>query len=218
VDPVATLTAIPLFGSLTKDQAQNLISASRVRRYLKDAPIVKEGDPGHSMFVILQGRVEVSRLDAQGDRVIFHEIGEGEFFGEMSLLAGIRRTADVTAVESCKLLVIEETAFVRCVLASPEVAMRVISHLCHRLIQSDNARIASRPVRYRLVQALLDLSDDAGVVEISKAALGRRILARRETVSRELTRLAKEGYITQTSKRIALSDPHRLRAILEGQR
>jgi len=224
MNPVSTLVAIPLFGGLSKDRASELADASRLQRFEPEQQVIAEGEAGHTMFVILRGRVAVSRVNEQGNRIVFHELGPGEFFGEMSLLASTKRTADVFAIKPTQLMVIEKDAFIRCVLSSPDVAMRIVTHLCRRIRQGDSARIARRNVRQRLIDTLLLLAEkpegadpksDTVVLEISKTALGERILACRETVSRELSQLAREKYLRMNGKLIVIPKPDRLQDLAD---
>jgi CRP-like cAMP-binding protein len=188
-------------------------------------PVVTEGEVGHAMYVILAGRVEVSRLSEIGTRVHFHELGRGEFFGEMSLLTGAPRSADVSTTEASEFLVVDREAFVRTVLDSPDLALKIIAHLCTRLRQSDEARTSRRPVRQRLILALLELAEaptpsprglrQGPVVIMSRQHLADRISARRETVSRELAHLAADNYLRVVGKQIILCKPDKLRALCD---
>ena len=208
---------MPVFEGLGNDRIADLASRCLVRRFDPAVRIVTEGEPGHSMFVILLGSVEVSRLNEQGERVPFHRLGPGDWFGEMSLLGRMPRTADVTALTSTSLLVIDQDAFVRSVLSSPQVCLRVMARLCRRIRESDDARISRLPVRERLVGALLELgSHPEGappgclVVEMSRAKLAQRIQSRRETVSRTLHGMRTQGLIKVKGKMILIPEPERL--------
>ncbi|TSC31512.1 cyclic nucleotide-binding domain-containing protein [Corallococcus sp. Z5C101001] len=74
-------------------------------RYLSAGQVVvREGDPGHSMFVVLEGRVAVLHGGAPGANTEVGRLGAGEFFGELALLTGTKRTATVVTVEDVVLL------------------------------------------------------------------------------------------------------------------
>lgn len=225
MNAVATLMTVPLFGGLSKSQATSLAATCRFQRIEAGEAIIREGESGYTMFVVLRGRVAVSRENEHGVRILFHELGPGEFFGEMSLLSGSPRTADVFAIRPTQVLVVDREAFLRCVLGSPEVAMRIIGHLCGRIQQSDTARITRQTVRQRLVNALLALADhpkdeisnsELLVLETSKTALGERIVACRETVSRELSLLAKAKVIRMEGKLIIIPKPKLLQELAAG--
>lgn len=74
-------------------------------RYLQAGQVVvREGDPGHSMFVVLEGRVAVLRGNDGAANTEVGRLGAGEFFGELALLTGTKRTATVVTVEDVVLL------------------------------------------------------------------------------------------------------------------
>ncbi|RKG49554.1 cyclic nucleotide-binding domain-containing protein [Corallococcus sp. AB011P] len=74
-------------------------------RYLPAGQVVvREGDPGHSMFVVLEGRVAVLRGGDHGGNTEVGRLGAGEFFGELALLTGTQRTATIVTVEDAVLL------------------------------------------------------------------------------------------------------------------
>ncbi|MCP3136232.1 cyclic nucleotide-binding domain-containing protein [Pyxidicoccus xibeiensis] len=76
-----------------------------VTRFLQAGEVVvREGDPGTSMFVVLEGRVAVARESKDGGQVEVGQLGSGEFFGELALLTGAPRTASVVAVEDAVVL------------------------------------------------------------------------------------------------------------------
>ncbi|MFP2908051.1 cyclic nucleotide-binding domain-containing protein [Pyxidicoccus sp. 3LFB2] len=71
--------------------------------------VVKEGDPGTSMFVVLEGRVAVAREAEGREPIIMEQLGAGEFFGELALLTGAPRTASVVALEDAVVLELSQT-------------------------------------------------------------------------------------------------------------
>ncbi|WP_164017778.1 cyclic nucleotide-binding domain-containing protein [Pyxidicoccus trucidator] len=71
--------------------------------------VVKEGDPGTSMFVVLEGRVGVARESEGREPVVMEQLGAGEFFGELALLTGSPRTASIVALEDAVILELSQT-------------------------------------------------------------------------------------------------------------
>jgi len=219
------LAKISLFAGLPSAKLDELAAKCIRKKFGAKETVVFEGDTGYSMYVILAGRVVVSRLNETGSRVYFHELGPTEFFGELSLLSGVPRSADVTTLQSSEFLIIDRDSFVNTVLGSQEVTLNVLSHLCSRLRDADEARITKRPVRQRLILALLEQAEanahlqqgarDPYVVKSSRQQLADRIFARRETVSRELTQLAADKYVRIVGKQIVLCKPDKLRALCD---
>ena len=92
------LGEVDLFAPLTDEELHRLADRSRTLLYGPGETILKHGAPGGSLFVVFEGCVEVQLEQADGVRVCVAEVGAGEVIGEMSLLTGEPRSADVRAV------------------------------------------------------------------------------------------------------------------------
>jgi small-conductance mechanosensitive channel len=115
---VRTVAAVPVLASLSPDAHRALAQAAEERLYAGGEVVVREGEPGGSMFLIRRGRVAVT-VGADHREVAVTEAGG--YFGEMSLLTGEPRTATVTARGDCTVLEISADAFRAYVKSHPEV-------------------------------------------------------------------------------------------------
>ena len=102
----------------------------RSRECLEGVTVAGEGAPGYSFFVIAQGTAVVS---ADGDGLA--TLGPGDFFGEVAILGGGRRSATVTTTSPATLLVMFGTEFRRLQEAQPEVAARLEAAMADRLAE-----------------------------------------------------------------------------------
>jgi small-conductance mechanosensitive channel/CRP-like cAMP-binding protein len=136
------LDGVEVLAPLTDDQRAQLVAASRTLLYEAGQAIVREGDPGGSMFVVRRGEASVTLAQTDGELARHRE---GGFFGEMSLLTGDPRTATVTAVTDCELLEIDADAFRRVVLSDAAVVERVTAAVAQRRAELDQHR-ATRTV------------------------------------------------------------------------
>ena len=84
--------------------------AVRVEEISEGQAIVRQDDQGHEAFVVARGILKVVRSNG-GDETLLAQLGPGAMFGEMALLSGGRRTADVVAVDFCQLQVLERRDF-----------------------------------------------------------------------------------------------------------
>jgi CRP/FNR family transcriptional regulator, cyclic AMP receptor protein len=91
-DPTESLRRVPLFAGLDRKELELLAKLTKEQRYEAGATIVKTGAGGHGLYVIKEGKVSVVR---DGKKVA--SMGPGQFFGEISVLDGGPRTADVKA-------------------------------------------------------------------------------------------------------------------------
>ena len=91
-DPTESLRRVPLFAGLDRKELELLAKLAKEQRYEPGATIVKTGASGHGLYIIKEGNVSVVR---DGQKVA--SMGPGQFFGEISVLDGGPRTADVRA-------------------------------------------------------------------------------------------------------------------------
>ena len=110
--------------------------------------IFQAGDPGGVMHVVLSGRVEVSIVDEDRQRVVLHTLGPGEMFGELSLFDGEPRSASVRTVEETRTFLIDREDLERLFARRPRAAIDVLAVLGRRLRATDqllSQRVARNP-------------------------------------------------------------------------
>jgi small-conductance mechanosensitive channel/CRP-like cAMP-binding protein len=143
------IDGVEVLGSLSDEQRAQLVASAHAMLYEAGQAIVREGDPGASMFIVRRGEAVVTVGGADGELARHRE---GGFFGEMSLLTGDPRTATVTAVTDCELIEIGAEAFRRVVLADAAVVERVTAAVATRRAELDQHR-AARPTGSAVVEA-----------------------------------------------------------------
>ena len=88
------------FAEFPQEALEQLLSSTTVRSFATDQVVVREGEPGTSLFLIEEGDVEVRTTDPSGRRLLLARLGAGEFFGEVSVLTGTPRTATIVAINA----------------------------------------------------------------------------------------------------------------------
>ena len=134
---VNLLKGIPLFSELSDKDLEKITQVASKQRYHKDNLILIEEEIGSTMFVILDGRVKISRISDDGREVILSILSEGDFFGEMSLLDGQTRSANVTAIDESELMVIRREDFLQMLRDYPQIAINLLKELAQRIRKSD---------------------------------------------------------------------------------
>lgn len=133
------LAGVDLFAALDENQRRAIASATTPRTYGDGEAIVREGEPGHSMFVVGSGRVVVV---LEPDRREVATIERGGYFGEMSLLTGDPRTATVLARGDSVVLEIDAEAFRNLASVSPQAVEQVGVAAAARRVELDQMRAA----------------------------------------------------------------------------
>jgi CRP-like cAMP-binding protein len=105
--------------------------------YRKGEVVFRENEPGAEMFIVQVGRVEIFR-EIDGQHRFSRELEKGDFFGEMSLLEGIPRTATAQVLEDAELIVINGATFDQMIKSNIEIAVRMLRKLSMRLRETTN--------------------------------------------------------------------------------
>lgn len=93
-----------LLKDLTRDEFKQVVAKLNLRHYEKGTVVVKEGDPGNSLFIVVRGEVRVLTQTPTKKEVFLANLGEGDFFGEIALLTGKPRTATIITNTKSELL------------------------------------------------------------------------------------------------------------------
>jgi len=105
-DLVKSLRLIPIFKSLTKRDFSTFLGIIHNRNYLAGEYIFYQGDPGIGLYIIREGEVEIVRENDKGDKLTLAAIHKGDFFGELALIDGEKRSASAMAKSDTRLSVI----------------------------------------------------------------------------------------------------------------
>lgn len=141
-DPTST---IPLLRGLRPAQARIVVLMGQLQRFGPGETIVRQGDQGNEMYVIIEGRADVV-IGAGGERKRVDSVGRGDVFGEMALVRQDERTADVVASEPVEALMVNERFLARIQSRYPRIAAKVFLNLTRILsdrLERANARFVS---------------------------------------------------------------------------
>ena len=115
------LAKMPIFARLTERELLRVMQAVEVRSYVDKGMVIKEGDKGDELFIVLTGKVRVSR----GEQTLTF-LGPGEHVGEMALIRSVPRSANVTAVGPAELIAIRRADFFEILRREHEVAVKML--------------------------------------------------------------------------------------------
>ena len=131
------LRSVPLFGSLDDQAATDLRELLTVEDISAGTQLFHKGDSGDAMYLIESGRVRISIHDQDAQEVTLADLAQGDFFGEMALIDGRKRSADARVVQDARLAILSRPAFLAFVRANPDVALEMLSALSERLRRTD---------------------------------------------------------------------------------
>ncbi len=211
-----TLRKIPLFSSLGDEQLVDLGSVVTSREYGPGSVILAEGDPGDTLFLLLNGSAKVTRAAGEGREVVIAFIRAGEFFGELSILDGHPRSANVVALEDSQVYVIERSDFLGLIRRDPDLSIHLLQELARRIRASDQQieYLALNDAESRVFHTLIRVAEEIGAQDDSSDGTVLRLPPRqeladmagtsRETFSRVLRRLESKGMISRSPGHVQL--------------
>ena len=214
------LRRIPFLAPLDEQRLATLQQQCAVRRYAENELIIDFGDEDNDVYFVVEGRARVLYRAATGKEVILAEVTGGQFFGELAAIDGQPRSANVTALQSSQLCIMPGGVFRDLVLDVPDLGRGLLVLLAGR-VRALNTRLAEHAflnAAQRLYAELIRLSrpraDGSGMLVVSPPPfqhdLAARIGTRRESVSRELANLARDGLVEKTRGGLVLTDPREL--------
>jgi CRP-like cAMP-binding protein len=211
----------PFFGILEPELIQQLRAHARVRSVERGTTVFAKGDPGSSLFAVLEGQLKVISHSVQGKYAVFNVLTVGDIFGEIALLDGGERTADVIALSDCKLLVIERRDFMPLVFSRPNVAQKLIEILCRRLRNTSRQveEVMFLDLSAKLARTLLRLGDGAGgpTIAMTQSEVAQLIGASRESTNKQLRDWESLKWLRLERGEIVLIDTDSLAAVAMSQ-
>lgn len=122
------LKSVPLFAKLSGPELERIATTADELDFKEGRQLAKEGAAGREFFVIVEGTAEVTT----GSRKL-RTLADGDFFGEISLITRLPRTATVTTISPLRALVITDRSFRRMLADSPAIQRKVLEALGERL-------------------------------------------------------------------------------------
>jgi len=209
------LRNVPIFTDLTDSDLTKIASNMVPRVYEKGQMILLEESMGETFFIITQGAVKVTRLSADGREVILAILGESDFFGEMSLLDGEGRSANIVANEDAKVLTLSRSDFLDCLESYPKIAIALLEELAIRLRKSDQQieSLSLSDSEHRIGITLIRLAEELGTIKQGHVTvknlpyqqdIANMAGTSRETVSRTLKLLEEKKLVRRKNRNLTI--------------
>ena len=211
------LANVPLFNGLAPAELDALIPVARTVSLKSREELFHKGDQGAQVYVVIRGKLKVLTTSESGDDVVFSILGPGEVFGEVALLGGTPRTATVTAIDPCELLIIDRRDFLSFLRGHPDVAINLLEVLAQRMKRVsefvEDTLFLNLPLR--LAKKLVSLSQAYGQphaqglrldLKLSQEEWGDLVGTTRESINKQLRAWTEEGLITIDRGYIIIND------------
>jgi CRP/FNR family cyclic AMP-dependent transcriptional regulator len=204
-----------MFRSLSQADRAAMAAQMRAASYESGQLIFGRGDAGEALYLVVEGRVRLSVLSAEGRVLSFGHAGRGDIFGEIAALDGQGRTADATALTRATIMVLARSSLKQIMDTRPQLAQAAVDLLCRKLRRTSEQieGIALHSTQVRLARFLLAAMDIKGQGDaasrpkmlnlgMSQTELGLLLGASRSKVNEALATLQKLGAARHTGRHI----------------
>lgn len=204
---------------LTEAELSQLLRAARLADAAKGDVLLRQGDRGDSLLILLEGQARITVYTGNGREIVLEYAGAGAVLGEIALLDGGERTASVIAMGPVRYLSIGRGAFEALLAGNHRIALRIMRELALRLrvanqtIETDRAYAAAP----RLARFLLRLMRGEGaLITLSQTELSMFAGISRENINRQLSIWSQAGVTTVEPGGIRINDPDALEEIADS--
>jgi CRP/FNR family cyclic AMP-dependent transcriptional regulator len=220
-----SLAGVELFADLDLDARKAIAKQCHEARFAAGDVIMSHKDTGRDVFLILNGIVEVDVFSLDGRRTTFTEKGPGEIIGELAAIDGRPRSAHVIAKTDCWMATIAPDQFLKVLDTYPAVSRRIRSYLTEKVrvlserVFEFNALCVNNRIHVELLRCARSMTEEGPRISISPAPthaeIASRVSTHREAVSRELSRLQKDGLLEKVKDALVVTDVKMLESLVE---
>lgn len=211
------LAGVPLFAGLGQKEIDGLGAVARIKSYKAREEVFHKGDAGAQLYVVIRGRLKALTTSLDGDDVVFGVMGPGEVFGEIALLSEHPRTATVTAIDKCELLILDRRDLLAFLRANPDASIKLLGLLADRLKGVselvEDTHFLNLPVRLSkkllaFAQAYGERGDDGLRInlKLSQEEWGDLVGATRESINKQMRAWTEEGVIRVDAGHVVIVD------------
>ena len=211
------LSTVSIFSDLNQETLERVKNITTERKYPKGSMIILEEEYGDKLFIVKEGTVKITRVNDEGKEVILALLGSSEIFGEMAILDGESRSANVLAQENCNLIVVSSGDFIEILKDNFKVSFALMSELAKKIRKSDLQieALSLSDAEHRIGVSILSLAEDMGVIRNGKVTIQNLPFQQdianmsgtsRETVSRILKIFEDRQLILKEGHKVLIPD------------
>lgn len=219
----ALLVSHSLFADCDSTELSEIILRGRYTEYKKNDFLVRQGDSGDSLIIILDGIARTSMVASNGREIVLDYAEAGHVIGEIALLDGGERTADVVAVEEIGGLLLTRDAFETILSMHNSLGLRLLKVMARRLrlmntmIESDRAFTSGPRLARYLIRLLVEGADEGHLkLDLNQSELGNFAGMSREHINRQLSAWSEAKIIAVEQGKVRVLDVPTLLEIAES--
>ena len=224
-DATESLRAVKLLARVPDAELGDIARACAWRRYGREQTILARDASDRDVYFIASGIVRVTAFSGAGRQLTFRDLGSGECFGDLSAIDGGRRSADVVAIRDTLLASVPSAVFLQMIARNPTMAEALLRNLVGHVrdLSLRLFNLSTLGVQNRVHAELLRLARLAPACGNSArldpaprhADLASHVSTSREEVTRELSRLSRDGIVRRDGSTLVVCDLERLQRMVD---
>lgn len=201
------ISLVPIFNHLEEEQMDEVMALIHSRSYKKGEDIYQTGNASDALYIVRRGRVKIYRISESGKEQILRILNPGDFTGELALFNESVHDAFASALVDTDICMIKRNDLQNLLLKYPNISMKILSELSHRLAQSETQTTrATERVELRIALFLVESMDHNSKTNVITLPMSKKDLASYlgttpETISRKLLEFEDAGLIKQLSNK-----------------
>jgi CRP/FNR family transcriptional regulator len=222
------LNKISMFNTLSDSDVKEVRKYLITENFRKKEFIFAEGDPPDWLYIVVQGKVKITRISHEGKEIILEIIPPMDIFGAVAVIRGFPYPANAVAMEDTQVIKISKSHLMAILDRFPSAMYCMVQSLGDRIRGSHDTlkSIALEKVSSRIASLLLKLSEQTGKdaaggiaidLRLTKQDIAEMVGTTVETAIRTMSRFKKQGVIAERAGRIIIKDPERLKSLTTPQ-
>ena len=217
------LKDVSIFSELDDSKIEDIKHLFTLREYPKGSMIILEEEYGDVVFIVKKGTIKITRVNDEGKEVILSLMGVCDVVGELSIIDGEARSANVLAQENCELYAIRSEDFLEILKNNFEISLALMGELATRLRKSDQhiEALSLSDAEHRIGVSILNLAEELGVIRKGKVTIDNLPFQQdianmsgtsRETVSRILKLFEDKNMLTKIGHKLIIPNYSQFKA------
>jgi CRP/FNR family transcriptional regulator, nitrogen oxide reductase regulator len=217
-----------LFNGLAGDQIAELIKIGSHKHLPPQSILFHQADPAVTCFMVIRGRLKLTKLNDQGQEVIIRYIDVGEVAAAVAVLKNSKYPVTAQSIEKTEVIGWDKPTMIRSMRQYPDIAINLLGILLARLdeVQDRYLELCTEQADRRIARSLLRFMQRAGIkteegihidIPLSRQTIAEFCGTTLFTVSRTLSTWEKNGWIKSSHKKILITNPHALVLFAEAE-
>lgn len=220
------LKKIPIFSNLNENELKEIQPYLINEKFKKKQEIFSEGDSSDWFYILLSGKVKLTKTSSEGKEIIVELISPMDFFGALAVLKGFPYPANAIAMEDSEIIKISKSNMLKIIDSFPNIMYEITSNLSLRVkdFHETLRSIALEKVESRIASLLVKLAnklgkkmDDGSIIinmKLTKQDIAEMVGTTVETCIRTISRFKKLGLLKEKDGKLIISDLISLKSII----